>query len=128
MNEEHDRSDHLVRNLKRISPENSIFNYKYGRKAFLSLGKENIREWLKTFLPNTRLIIEPKIMGTSIGIQYSGGKLNKAINENIEDITESVRSIKNIPQRLPFKKKIEIQGVLYEEKDSKSNKYETQLN
>ena len=48
-------SDHLIRNLERISPKNSIFNYKSGSKAFVSLGKGNIREWLETFLPNIRI-------------------------------------------------------------------------
>ena len=75
-------SDHLVRNLERISPKNSIFNYKSGKKAFLSLGQEDLSEWLETLLPNTRLILEPKIIGSDIGIQYIEGKIKKAINEN----------------------------------------------
>ena len=57
MREENEVLNHLIRNLERISPENSIFNYKSGRKAFLSLGQGNIREWLETFLPNTRIIL-----------------------------------------------------------------------
>ena len=97
MREEIKVSNHLVRNLERISPDNSIFNYKSGRKAFLSLGQGNIREWLEIFLPNTRIILEPKIIGSGIGIQYFNGKINKAINENNQDITKSVRSLKNIP-------------------------------
>ena len=48
MREEIEVSNHLVRNLERISPENSIFNYKSGSKAFVSLGQGNIREWLDT--------------------------------------------------------------------------------
>ena len=118
MNEERERSDHLVQNLERISPENSIFNYNPGRKAFLSLGEGNPREWLESFLPNTRLILEPMIIGSGIGIQYIDRKLNKAINENSEDITERVKSIKNIPKRLPVRNRIEIRGVLYEEKNT----------
>ena len=109
-------SDHLIMNLERVSPENSIFNYKSGRKAFLSLGQGNIHEWLDTLLPNTRIILEPKIIGSDIGIQYINGKLNKAINENSEDITERVKLIKNIPKRLAVKKRIQLRGVLYEEK------------
>ena len=121
MREEKEVSNHLIRNLERISPENTIFNYNSGRKAFLSLGKGNIHEWLETFLPNTRIILEPKIIGSIIGIQYINGKLNKVINKNIQDITGSVRSIKNIPKSLPIKNSIEIQGVLYDYK-TKSNK------
>ena len=125
MREENEVSNHLIRNLERISPENSIFNYKSGSKAFVSLGQGNIREWLEIFLPNTRIILEPKIIGSIIGIQYINGELNKAINKNNLDITESVRSLKNIPKTLPFKNKIEIQGVLYDFKTTSNKKNQT---
>ena len=126
MREENEVSNHLIRNLERISPENSIFNYKSGRKAFLSLGQGNIREWLETFLPNTRIILEPKIIGSIIGIQYINGELNKVINKSSQDITESVRSLKKIPKSLPIKNRIEIQGVLYDDKNlsTRTNKTE----
>ena len=94
MRERNQGSDHLIRNLERISPQNSIFNYKSGRKAFFSLGKGNIHEWLESLLPNTRIILEPKIIGSSIGIQYFNGKLSKAINENNQDITKMLNSLK----------------------------------
>ena len=126
MREENEVSNHLIRNLERISPENSIFNYKSGRKAFLSLGQGNIREWLETFLPNTRIILEPKIIGSIIGIQYINGELNKVINKSSQDITESVRSLKKIPKSVPIKNRIEIQGVLYDDKNlsTRTNKTE----
>jgi len=73
MREENELSNHLIRNLEKISPENSIFNYNSGRKAFVSLGQGNFHEWLETFLPNTRIILEPKIIGLIIGIQYING-------------------------------------------------------
>jgi DNA ligase (NAD+) len=126
MKEENKVSNHLIRNLERISSENSIFNYKSGRKAFLSLGQGNIREWLETFLPNTRIILEPKIIGSIIGIQYINGELNKVINKSSQDITESVRSLKKIPKSLPIKNRIEIQGVIYDDKNlsTRTNKTE----
>ena len=114
-------SDHLIRNLERISPEKSIFNYKAGANAFLPLAEGNINEWLNTLLPNTRIILEPKIIGSIIGIQYIDGKLNKAINGKSHDITERIRTLKNIPINLPIKKRIEIQGVLYDDKNSSKN-------
>jgi len=127
MKKETDRLDHLIRNLQRISPENSVFNFKSGRKAFLSLGQGNIHEWLDSLLPNTRIIIEPKIIGSGIGIQYLNGKVNKAINENNQDITESVRSLKIIPKSIRIKNRIEIRGVLYEEKNTSNKNIETEL-
>ena len=113
MREANEGFDHLRRNLERISPENSIFNYKSGRKAFLSLGQGNIHEWLETLLPNTRIILEPKIIGSGIGIQYINGALSKAVDENSHDITEMVKRLKNIPKTIPIKKRIEIKGILY---------------
>ncbi|WP_269624901.1 hypothetical protein [Prochlorococcus marinus] len=127
MRKETDGSDHLIRNLERISKENSIFNYKSGRKALLTLGQGNIHEWLESLLPNTRIILEPKIIGSGIGIQYFNGKVNKAINENNQDITESVRSLKNIPNTIPIKSKIEIRGVLYDDENTSNNNFETEF-
>ena len=121
MRDQNEVSNHLIRNLERISPENSIFNYKTGRKAFSSSGQGNIHEWLETFLPNTRIILEPKIIGSKIGIQYIDGKLKKAINKNSEDITKNVIALENIPKNIPIKNILEIQGVIYDDK-SRSNK------
>ena len=120
-------SDHLIRNLERISPENSIFNYKSGKKAFLSLGQGNMYEWLETLLPNTRIIIEPKIIGSDIGIQYINGVLNKAIDENSQDITENVRALNNIPKSIPIKNRIEIQGVLYTDENNTNKNHENEF-
>ena len=127
MKEQNKGSDHLLRNLERIAPEKSIFNYKSGRKAFLSLGQGNFHKWLDTLLPNTRIILEPKIIGSIIGIQYNGGKLNKAINENSQDITESVKSLKNLPKSIPIKNRLEIRGVLYNDKNTCNKKNEKEF-
>tara|TARA_Y100001968_G_scaffold330199_1_gene381370 strand:- start:1202 stop:1888 length:687 start_codon:yes stop_codon:yes gene_type:complete len=122
------RLDHLINNLERNSYKDSIFNYEPGRKAFISIKKANVREWLKTFLPNTRLILEPKIRGYSIAIQYIYGKLNKAIDENSLDITEKIISLRNIPKSIPIKNRIEIQGVLYHEEIKTDSNTECKLN
>ena len=127
MREEIEVSNHLVRNLERISPDNSIFNYKSGRNAFLSLGQGNIREWLEIFLPNTRIILEPKIIGSIIGIQYINGELNKVINKNSQDITKSLSSLKIIPKSLPIKNRIEIQGILFDYKTTSNKKNQTEF-
>ena len=124
MNVENEGSSHLIKNLERISQENSIFNYKTGRKAFSQYGQGNIDEWLEQFLPNTRIILEPKIIGSIIGIQYIDGKLKKAINENSENITKSIMAFENIPKNIPIKNRLEIQGVLYDDKNNKHNKIE----
>ena len=114
MNIDTQNFDHLIKNLERTSFNNSIFNYKSGRRAFLSLGKGNSQDWLKALLPNTRIILEPKIIGPSLGIQYINGGLTKAIDKNSKDITKEIQLLKSIPNRIPIKKRIEIRGVLYE--------------
>ena len=113
MNIDKRKFEHLLNNLERKSYKNSVFNYETGRKALLSLGQGNISEWLDTLLPNTRLIIEPKIKGSDIGIQYIEGKINKVINENSEDITDSINYLSSVPKIIPIKSRLEIRGVLY---------------
>ena len=105
--------EHLINNLVRASYKESIFNYESGKRAFLSLGKGDVHRWLATLLPNTRLILEPKIIGSSIALQYLNGKINKAINANSGDITDLVYSLSSIPKSIPIQKRIEIRGVLY---------------
>tara|TARA_B100001250_G_scaffold363903_1_gene343550 strand:- start:384 stop:590 length:207 start_codon:yes stop_codon:yes gene_type:complete len=68
MNKDISRYNHLIKNHEKISSGNSIFNYESGRKAFLALGQGTIHEWLESLLPNTRLILELQIIGSSIGI------------------------------------------------------------
>ena len=113
MKKNYERFDHLIKNLDRISIHDSIFNYKSGEKALLSLQKGNYRKWLNTLLPNTRLILEPKIKGIWLAIFYENGKLRKAINKNSEDKTEAVLIIKNIPKSIPIKHNLQIFGELY---------------
>ena len=127
MNINKGKFDHLINNLERKSFKNSIFNYESGRRAFLSLRKGNIRDWFQTLLPNTRIILEPKIIGSSIGLQYIDGKLIKAINKNSIDITASVMSLINIPKRLPIKNRIEIRGVLYDDENTSNENHETEF-
>ncbi len=120
-------SDHLINNLCRISSKNSIFNYKSGQKAFLSYSNGDVNEWLKTLLPNTRLILEPNIIGTNIALQYINGKLNKSIDDNSEDITDSIINIEKIPKLLPIKKRIEMRGILYHTRNKFEINNETEL-
>ena len=110
--------DHLIKNLERVSLKNSIINYRSGKKNLLSLGHGNVNDWLESLLPNTRIILEPKIIGSDIGIQYLNGKVNKAINKNNQDVTESVRSLENIPSSIPIKNGIEIRGVLFDDENT----------
>ena len=109
--------NHLVNNLERITSNNSIFNNDSGKKAFQATYQGEFKDWLETLLPNTRIIIEPNIIGSSIGIQYLNGKLNKVINKNSFEITNRIKHIKSIPKYLPINNRIEINGVLYHDQN-----------
>ena len=66
--------DKLEANLYRVNPEANYFTKKT-ILPFPSLPKDRIEEFLEGLLPDTRLIIEPKIDGCAIAIQYIDGEL-----------------------------------------------------
>lgn len=64
--------------------------------------------------PNVTFFIQPKYDGLSLNIIYKDGVLTQAITrgdgEIGEDVTNNVRTIKNIPLTIPYKDTIEIRG------------------
>ena len=65
--------DQLERNLLRIDPKSDYFTNKKAL-PLPSLPKDQISEFLEDLLPDTRLLIEPKIDGVAIAIKYIDGK------------------------------------------------------
>ena len=57
--------DQLEKNLLRIDPDCDYFTNKKAL-PFPSLPKDRIEEFIEGLLPNTRLLIEPKIYGDTI--------------------------------------------------------------
>ena len=102
--------DSLVRNLKRIDPDNSYFHQ---NKVLPSMSNGNYEVFLETLLPDSRLIITPKLDGCTVGLYYSKGKLVKAITRKGKNKTEALKTIKNIPQKLPINVDIQLRGELY---------------
>ena len=101
----------LKNNLRRITPKNDYFNQK---KLFLpSLGKGRVDEFLEKLLPNTRLIIAPKIVGFAIALSYENGFLTKAISRKGNDLTNAIRTVKNIPQSISTRSTLHVRGELY---------------
>ena len=64
-------------------------------------------------MPNTRLIIEPKIEGCAIALNYENGKLKNAINSYGADKSFHLDLIRNVPNRIPIQRSVHIRGVLY---------------
>jgi len=104
--------DKLERNLERVDPKANYFIAK--NKLFLpSLPVNRIDEFLEGLLPRTKLLIEPKIEGCAIALQYIDGKLEKSINKEGRDVTNKIIKIQDIPKQLAISGLFQVRGELY---------------
>ena len=104
--------DQLENNLKRVSPNCDYFTNKKAL-PLPSLPKDQIEEFLEGLLPDTRLLIEPKIDGCAIALQYRNGNLEKAISRKGTDVTSKIAKIEDIPNQLPIQGIFQVRGELY---------------
>ena len=104
--------DKLEANLYRVDPNANYFN----KKSLLplpSLPKNEIKEFLKGLLTDTRLIIEPKIDGCAIALQYIKGELVKAVSRKGDDVTNKIKEIPDVPSKIKIKGLFQVRGELY---------------
>ena len=78
-----------------------------------SLEKDSIDTFLRGLLPDTRLLIEPKIDGCAVALQYKDGSLEKAISRKGTDITSKIVKIQNIPNHFSLRGVLQVRGELY---------------
>jgi len=104
--------DQLEKNLLRIDPNCDYF-IKKNNLVLPSLEKGSIDDFLEGLLPDTKLLIEPKIDGCAIALQYRNGTLEKAISREGNDITSKIAKVKDIPKQLPLRGVFQIRGELY---------------
>ena len=104
--------DQLEKNLQRIDPNCDYFISK-NNLILPSLSKGNYKEFLETLLSNTRLIIEPKLDGCAIGLQYQDGILTKAISRKGKDVTNKLRAIPDVPTTIKVKGLFQVRGELF---------------
>ena len=104
--------DQLEKNLLRIDPNCDYFSKK-NNLVLPSLEKGSIDEFLEGLLPDTRLLIEPKIDGCAIALQYRNGTLEKAISRKGTDVTSKIAKVKDIPNQLPLRGVFQVRGELY---------------
>ena len=102
----------LEKNLERINPKTDYFISK-NNLILPSLSKGNYKEFLEGLLNKTRLIVEPKIDGCSIGLQYQDGVLTKAISRKGKDVTNKLRAIPDIPNNIKVKGLFQVRGELF---------------
>ena len=104
--------DQLENNLLRIDPKCDYFIAK-NNLILPSLPKDQIKEFLEGLLNRTRLVVEPKIDGCTIGLQYQDGVLTKAISRKGEDVTNKLRAIQNAPNDIKVKGLFQVRGELF---------------
>lgn len=80
-------------------------------------GNQELEAWIKRIEGfELEYVCELKIDGVSISIIYEDGELKKAITRGDglvgEDVTHNVKTIKDIPQQVPFKGSFEVRGEI----------------
>ncbi len=104
--------DQLELNLSKVNPKANYFK----KKTILplpSLPKNRIKEFINGLTLQTRLIIEPKIDGCAIAIQYINGELVKAISRKGKDITTKIKKIHDIPNQIAIRGLFQVRGELF---------------
>ena len=104
--------DKLEANLYRVDPNSDYFNRK-NKLALPSLEKGDHKEFLNGLLPDTRLIIEPKIDGCAIAIQYRDGILEKCISRKGQDVTNKIKDVPDVPSRIAVNGLFQVRGELF---------------
>ena len=111
--------DQLEKNLLRINPKCDYFNQK-NNLMLPSLPKDQISEFLEGLLPDTRLLIEPKIDGVAIAIKYIDGKFDSAITRKGKDVSRKIQAIKTVPKEINIRSSFVVRGELFAEQEAPS--------
>ena len=102
--------DELEKKLFSLKPESDYFKQKL---VLPSLPKGTFDEFIKGLDPKTLIVVQPKIDGVAVAIEYKDGKINKAITRKGKDITHKMIRIQTVPLRVRTKKTLLIRGELY---------------
>ena len=65
------------------------------------------------WLSDTRLLIEPKIDGCAIALQYRNGILEKFITTKGLDVTNKIKAILDVPSRIATNGLFQVRGELF---------------
>ena len=103
--------DGLEKKLKLENPGCDYFNK---RLHLPSLEKGTLEEFADGLDENTKVIMQPKIDGVAVAIQYEDGKIKKAITRKGKDITDKMKMIKSVPLQVLTKESLLIRGELYD--------------
>ena len=82
--------------------------------------KDRLEEFIEGLLPDTRLLIEPKIDGCAIAIKYIDGKLDSAISRKGVDVTRKIEQVKDVPKEINIRSSFVVRGELFAEQKEPS--------
>ena len=78
-----------------------------------SLEKDTIEDFIKDLPDFTQVMIQPKLDGCAVAIEYRNGIIHKAITRKGKDITRKMTNVHSVPLSVPTKDTIQIRGELY---------------
>ena len=104
--------DKLEKQLLAINPDSDYFTNK-NALPLPSLEKDPIEDFMDGLDQDEQIVIEPKIDGCAVAIEYRNGKIQHAITRKGKDITDKMIRIRTVPLTVPTKETIQIRGELY---------------
>ncbi len=104
--------DKLEKQLLAINPDSDYFTNR-DALPLPSLEKDSIEDFLDGLDQDAQIVIEPKIDGCAVAIEYRNGKIHHAITRKGKDITQKMIRIKTVPLTVATKDTIQIRGELY---------------
>jgi len=104
--------DILEKKLYEIHPDSDYFTNR-DALPLPSLEKDTIEDFIEDLPDFTQVMIQPKLDGCAVAIQYVNGKIHHAITRKGKDILDKMIKIKSVPLTLPTKDTIQIRGELY---------------
>jgi DNA ligase (NAD+) len=104
--------DQLEKQLLSINPDSDYFTNK-NALPLPSLEKDPIEDFLDGLDQEEQIVIEPKIDGCAVAIEYRNGKIHQAITRKGKDITQKMIRIRTVPLTVPTNDTMQIRGELY---------------
>ncbi len=104
--------DKLEKQLLAINPDSDYFTNR-DALPLPSLEKDPIEDFIDDLQLDTLIMIEPKLDGCAIAIEYINGRLHHAITRTGSDVTDKIQKIQNVPDVIKTKETIQVRGELY---------------
>jgi len=104
--------DILEKKLYEMHPDSDYFTNR-DALPLPSLEKDTIEDFIEDLPDFTQVVIQPKLDGCAVAIEYRDGIIHKAITRNGKDITRKMTNVHSVPLSVPIKDTIQIRGELY---------------